>query len=209
MVGLEYWRIKRETARYYDRIARIYDALYSYEQNLKIKEILKNVDIEPSDIVLDLGCGTGLLFEYIARLSGLMVGVDISIGALRRAKNLVKRSGLNMVHLIRADADFLPFKDHFFNKVFAVTMLQNMPNPQLTLKEMLRVAKENSEIIVTGLKGAFTRELFSRTLAEAGLSFFLADTEDKVKCYIAVCWLGEKRPIPAKNINNGTVEIIS
>lgn len=209
MVGSEYWRIKRETARYYDRIARIYDALYSYEQNLKIKEILKNVDIEPSDIVLDVGCGTGLLFEHVARLSGLMVGVDISMGALRRAKNLVKRSGLNMVHLIRADADFLPFKDHVFSKVFAVTMLQNMPNPQLTLKEILRVSKENSEIIITGLKRAFTRELFSRTLAEAGLSFLLADTEEEVKCYIAVCWLEGKRSIPAKNINKGTVEIIS
>ncbi|MCX8170523.1 MAG: methyltransferase domain-containing protein [Candidatus Bathyarchaeota archaeon] len=209
MSSSEYWRIKRETARYYDKIAKIYDMLYRYEQNLKINEILKNFGIKSGGIILDIGCGSGLLFEYIADSSGLIVGADISIGVLRRAKNLVRRRKLRTVDLVRADADFLPFKDHVFDRVFAITMLQNMPNPKLTLKEILRVTKESSEIIITGLKKAFTREIFSRMLAESGLFFILADTGDEVKCHIALCWRGGGLSAPAKNINNRTMEIIS
>lgn len=209
MIVSEHWRIKRKIARHYDKIARIYNALYGYEQNLKIKEILRNVSVELNDAILDVGCGTGLLFEHIADLSGLIVGVDISIGVLRRAKNLIKRKRLDNVHLIRADADFLPFKSHIFDKVFAITLLQNMPDPQLTIKEMLRVAKETSEIVLTGLKKAFARERFSRILMEAGLPFFMVDTEERVKCHIAICRMERNLPIPAKNINNGITEIVS
>ncbi|MEM2151323.1 MAG: methyltransferase domain-containing protein [Candidatus Bathyarchaeia archaeon] len=205
----EHWRIKRKIARHYDRIARIYNALYGYEQNLKIKEILKNVSVKPSDIVLDVGCGTGLLFEHIADVSGLVVGADISIGVLRRARELIKRRKLERVHLVRADADFLPFKNHVFDKVFAITLLQNMPDPQVTLKEMLRVAKGSSEIVLTGLKKAFAKEYFLRILMEAGLPFLILDTEERVKCHIAICRVEANPPPPAKNINNRIAKIVS
>lgn len=207
MAVSEHWKIKRETAEYYDRIARVYDALYGYEQSLKIREILKKISINVNDVMLDVGCGTGILFKHIGVLGSMIVGVDISLGALERAKRLIEKERLENVHLIRADADFLPFRDEVFDKVFAITLIQNSPEPQLTLREMMRVAKGSSEIIVTGLKKIYTRDVFMNVLMEAGLQFSLLNVKEDVKCHISIC--NKSRELPAKSINNRAVQIVS
>ncbi|MEM1581043.1 MAG: class I SAM-dependent methyltransferase [Candidatus Bathyarchaeia archaeon] len=196
------WRIKRKVIRHYDRLAKIYNALYGYEQNLKIKEALKVLDVKALDLVLDVGCGTGLLFKHIFSSSSLIVGIDISSRTLRVAKNLVKNLDSNQIALVRADADFLPFRNNIFDKIFAITLLQNMPNPISTLSEIARVAKDSSEIVITGLKKFFSRrEDFLRILRESGMCFFLMNSEEDVKCHIAIC--SKNRENLGKSINNG------
>jgi ubiquinone/menaquinone biosynthesis C-methylase UbiE len=184
----ECWRKKRRVIRYYDRIARVYNLLYGQEQKLKIIESLKAINLNETDIVLDVGCGTGLLFSHMNGLAGTIIGVDISSGILKAAMKLVKNlDGKSTIILLRADADFLPFKERVFDKVFAITLLQNMPDPALTLSEIARVARANSEIIVTGLKKFFLKEDFLRILSEAGMKPFIIDAGEDVKCYIAIC----------------------
>ncbi|MEM2341589.1 MAG: class I SAM-dependent methyltransferase [Candidatus Bathyarchaeia archaeon] len=200
MLDLRFWEIKRKVIKHYDKISRIYNALYGYEQKLKINEILKILHINPLDVILDVGCGTGLLFNYTSDSARFIIGVDISLKILKVAKNLIKKDRLNNVFLIRADADFLPFRDEVFDKVFAITLLQNMPDPILTLHEIARVAKNNSEIIVTGLKKFFSKEDFLRILRELGMATSLIDTDEKIKCYIAMC--SKRGEYTGKSINN-------
>lgn len=198
----EWWRKKRRVIRYYDRIARIYNLLYGQEQKLKIIESLKAINLNETDIVLDVGCGTGLLFSHINGLAGTIIGVDISSGILKAAMKLVKSlDGKSIIILLRADADFLPFKERVFDKVFAITLLQNMPNPALTLSEISRVTKANSEIIVTGLKKFFLKEDFLRILSESGMKPFIIDAGDSVKCHIAIC--DNSLSSASKDINMG------
>jgi demethylmenaquinone methyltransferase/2-methoxy-6-polyprenyl-1,4-benzoquinol methylase len=205
MAGNKFWKIKRKVIHHYDRLAKIYDALYGYEQSLKIKEALDALKINSSDVVLDVGCGTGLLFKHIDNSVNMVVGIDFSKEALKVAKDLIKRFGLNTVSLIRADADFLPFRNSVFDKVFAITLLQNMPNPALTLREIMRVTKDCSKIVITGLKKAFSIDYFSWILKKSGFSFLLLDVSEDIKCYIAVCGKSNL----TKNINTCGVKIIS
>ncbi len=194
-----YWRVKHGVIKHYDRIARIYDRLYGSEQNLKIKEILRFLNVKKTDVVLDLGCGTGILFSHINELANFIVGVDVSSMALKAAANLIKKIRSDSIFLVRADADFLPFRDKVFDKVFAITLLQNMPNPLLTLREMMRVTDDNSEIAATGLKKFFSKERFSSMLAKAGMFFQIINTSDDVKGHIALCARDGKTP--SKSIN--------
>ena len=202
-----YWRIKWKVLRHYDRIAKIYNMLYGQEQELKIKEALKNVSLDASDIVLDVGCGTGLLFNYISRSVDTIVGIDISLESLKVALDFIKKTDNPSIELVRADADFLPFKNEVFDKVFAITLLQNMPNPLLTLHEISRVAKTDSEIIVTGLKKFFSEESFSEILSKSGMNFSIMNVgNSRVKGHIAIC---NKKPIVStKNINMGMHSLI-
>ncbi|MEM2091767.1 MAG: methyltransferase domain-containing protein [Candidatus Bathyarchaeia archaeon] len=193
------WEEKRRVIRHYDRLAKIYDSLYGDEQRLKIKEILNAIDLCWSDLVLDVGCGTGLLFGHIHDLVSAIVGVDISLGALMVAKDFIKRIGLKNVSLVRADADYLPFKDGIFDKVFAITLLQNLPNPILTLHEILRVSKKDSLIAVTGLKKSFSRRSFLEILFRAGMPSSIIECDENVKCHIAIC--SRETVFPTKNIN--------
>lgn len=158
---------------------------YAEEQTAKIKAALETVNIKKNSVVLDIGCGTGILFDYVANeKTRTVVGVDISrkvlLIAKRRTKNFAN------VHLIVADADTLPLKRTMFTHIFGVTLLQNMPNPAETLKEIARVTKENAIIIVTAMKKAFTLEDFRKLLRNADFKGMSLKSEG-LKCYVVVC----------------------
>jgi len=178
------WDKKRDVMRRYDITAHMYDMRYAKEQAAKIKVALEGLKAEKYGVVLDAGCGTGILFSYIVDKAEAIVGLDISRKILLCAKKRVRN--LQDVHLILADADSMPLKENSFNHVFGVTLLQNMPNPVKTLNEIMRVAKKNANIVVTGLKKVFNQESFKELLQEAGLKIvFLKD--EGLKCYVAVC----------------------
>jgi ubiquinone/menaquinone biosynthesis C-methylase UbiE len=179
------WKTKRTNMHHYDQLSLIYDTQYAEEQNAQIEAALNNTKPEENELVLDLGCGTGLLFEKVAKPAGLLVGVDISSKILQEAKKRAKRFPNTAV--LRADADCTPFQNQTFDYVFAVTLLQNMPKPLKTIQETRRVSKPQSAIILTGLKKKFTQEYFMKLLKKSGLNVSTLKTNPQLKGYIAIC----------------------
>jgi len=177
------WAKKRDIMRRYDVTAQIYDVRYAEEQTAKIKAALKHVK-NISDAILDAGCGTGVLFAHVEEKTRIIVGLDISRKSLIEARTRA-RAHTN-VSLIWADADNMPLKDGMFDKVFAMTLIQNAPSPAETLKEIRRVAKDDAQIIVTGLKKIFTKGTFERLVKDAGLNISAMETRG-LKCYVAIC----------------------
>ncbi|MGB9925148.1 MAG: class I SAM-dependent methyltransferase [Candidatus Bathyarchaeales archaeon] len=169
--------------RRYNLTAQLYDARYSEEQTLKYRAALEQLHITGDSRVLDVGCGTGLLFNHVAG-AGTIVGVDVSGKLLLQAKERAR--SLCNVHLVQADADYLPFRDDSFSVVFAFTVLQNMPAPLETLKEIKRVAEFTAPIAVSGLKKAFALNAFKELLENAGLTAISFKDDDMLKCYVAV-----------------------
>jgi ubiquinone/menaquinone biosynthesis C-methylase UbiE len=183
------WDKKRDVMRRYDVTAQIYDMRYAEEQTVKIEAALKHVKAG-ADSVLDVGCGTGVLFSYVASKAETTVGLDISWKTLLKAKGRGKNYA--DVYLMRADADSMPFKSKVFGMVFAMTLIQNTPDPYRTLREIERVAKDSAAIVVTGLKRVFARAAFERLLRNAGLRI-VAWEEENLKCYVAIC----KKALPS------------
>jgi ubiquinone/menaquinone biosynthesis C-methylase UbiE len=181
---MQEWNKKRKTMRHYDRQAKIYDAQYLEEQNAKIEDALNGMELGSNDLILDLGCGTGFLFPHVDKTS-LLVGIDASSKALQVAKNRTKK--LSNTVLVRADADNTPFPDHIFDRVFAITLLQNMPNSTQTILEMRRVSKPEAVFILTGLKKKFTQEGFVDLLNRTNLKISTLTTDEQLKGYVAVC----------------------
>jgi len=183
------WKTKRKAMHHYDQLAQVYDIQYAEEQNAKIEAALNNTKPGENELVLDLGCGTGLLFEQVAKSTGLLVGTDISSKILQEAKKRVKR--FPNTAILRADADYTPLQNQTFDCVFAVTLLQNMPNPLKTLQEVKRVGKSQSTIIITGLKKKFSQERFMKLLKKSGLNVSILKTNSQLKGHIAICQKSE------------------
>lgn len=179
------WLRKRGTMGFYNLTAKTYDVQYSEEQKVKIKAALEIIKIGCNSLVLDMGCGTGLLFDHVACQVERVVGVDFSKSMLKIAKK--RAENFNNIDLVLADADYAPFKEGVFSHIFAVTLLQNMPNPRKTLKEMKRIAGRNALIIVTGLKKKFSYSLFEDLLSNISLETIEILKGESLKCYIAVC----------------------
>lgn len=176
---------KRNIMRHYNQLAQVYDIQYAGEQKTKIEATLENMSLNKNDFVLDVGCGTGLLFSHIANRVQLLIGVDISRKLIEKAKPR-KKHYLN-THILLADTDHLPFKNQTFHTTFAITLLQNIPKPLTTLKEVKRVSKKHATIAVTGLKKKYTKKTFTTTLKNAKLEISTLKTDNNLKDHIATC----------------------
>lgn len=182
------WDKKRKAMQRYDLTAEMYDVRYAEEQEAKYKKALETLNIASNSLILDVGCGTGRLFSHVAANAQTVVGLDISRKLLFQAKERARRS--RNVHVVQADADHMPLKNDYFNIVFAFTVLQNVPKPLETLKEIKRTAKRDASIVVTGLKKAFSSEAFGELLRHAGLGIVSFEDDDFLKCYVAVAVQG-------------------
>lgn len=145
------FRYKKEVMRKYNITSRNYDELYGEEQKSKYKLAFIRIKYLKG-IVLDVGCGTALLYRFLSKKAfrklKLYVGVDLSDGMLWKAKDKVSRE-IIPAELIRADADFLPFRDKVFDAIFTFTLLQNMPEPNITCRELIRVIKDHGLLVIS------------------------------------------------------------
>jgi len=185
------WIKKHSAMRHYDQSAEVYDPQYREEQTAKIQAALAHLSLSKNDEVLDAGCGTGILFGYLADEVRSIAGADTSRGLLKEAKRKAKI--YSNIGLVLADADSLPFRNQMFDKAFAITLLQNMPNPSRTLNEISLVSKPKATITVTGLRKSFTKQEFSRLLKQTNLKVETLQLDTPMREYVAVC--SKKTPL--------------
>ena len=174
--------------RRYNLTAQIYDARYSEEQEAKYKAALNELKLDSGNMVLDVGCGSGMFFSKVAGRVAELVGVDVSRGLLLSAKERART--YPNVSIIQADADHLPFRHGLFSHMFAFTVLQNMPNPAKTLHELKLTSQKNAFFIVTGLKASISLEAFGQILESAGLRVVSLKDEDVLRCYVVTAVQG-------------------
>jgi len=93
--------------------------------------------------VLEIGCGTGGLMEFLISHGYDVTGVDISHFAVGECK----KKGLKA---LVASAEKLPFPDDSFDLTISQHLLEHLVNPIQGIKEALRVAKYGSIHIVPG-----------------------------------------------------------
>jgi SAM-dependent methyltransferase len=100
----------------------------------------------PSETLLDIGCGTGYFTRRFANdaTDGNVVGSDIDLDMIRfAAGHSVRGTGF-----VTADTRQLPFRDKSFDLVVSITALCFIREEQQALREMLRVARRR---VVLGL----------------------------------------------------------
>ena len=111
-------------------------------------EIYKKIGIRQDDSVLELGCGSGILGNWIKNRCRLYVGTDLSLQML----NIFLKSDIKMKsNLIQGITDMVPFMNNVFDVVIlnGVTMyFHNDKTLERTLTEMKRLSKTNGTIFL-------------------------------------------------------------
>lgn len=183
MTILNNWNKKRSIANRYNITSDSYDEQYAQEQTAKYQAAQKILHF-PYNVILDVGCGSGLFFSHINHKAQTVVGVDISHKLLLKAKTNTKP--FYNVHVVQADADHLPFKNALFDAIFSFTMLQNMPAPKKTLLELKRQTRPDGKLIITGLKKAFELTSFLDLFEVSGLELLEFIDDQNLNCYLAI-----------------------
>jgi SAM-dependent methyltransferase len=91
----------------YRSLASVYDARSQVARRER-REVVGRRRLQPGDVVIDVGCGTGLCFPAILDTigpTGYLVGIDQSAEMLDRARARVKELGWDNVDLVCAPAE--------------------------------------------------------------------------------------------------------
>lgn len=110
-------------------------------------------------LLVDVGCGAGLLAPHVRDLGYRHVGVDLTASALARARE-------EGVVPIRADAARLPLSDATADVVVAGELLEHVPDLPATVAELCRVLRPGGLLVLDTLNDTLLSRLVTITVAE-------------------------------------------
>lgn len=142
---------------FFDNLADEWDLMFTKEDLERLTHIVHNLDIPKESHILDLGCGTGILFDMLRRIvgeNGSVTGVDFSFEMAQKAHRNFPFKNVNVVD---ADAISLPFSDSTFDLAVAFSAFPHFSNQQRAIDETHRVLKDNSKFVIIHLESS--REL--------------------------------------------------
>ncbi len=128
----------------YDRANRI---LSLGIDRLWRKTVVEHCECKPSDVVLDICCGTGDLSALIRGTGAHVVSLDFSENMIQKGREKGNIDDLATV----ADASKLPFKDNIFTKVCISFGIRNIPDIDNFLEEVYRVLRPGGTFIILEL----------------------------------------------------------
>jgi len=119
-------------------------AILSFGQDARWRaRLVDSVRAEPSDVVLDVATGTGLVARALRERYGCeVVGLDRSADMLSAA---AARNG--HIPLVRARAESLPFPDESFDHLTFTYLMRYVDDPAATIRELARVVRPGGRIV--------------------------------------------------------------
>ena len=109
------------------------------------------VQLRPGEIVLEVGCGSGVLDRWLAKYTtraNRIIAIDINRYLLREATSLTMEERLaDLITFQEGDAESLPFPDNHVDVALSFTVLEE-GNANRMLTELVRVVKPGGRIAV-------------------------------------------------------------
>jgi SAM-dependent methyltransferase len=127
--------------------------------------------IAPDARIVDAGCGTGQMCLYLARGRRIVVGADLTRGALRLGADAARRFGITRARFVETDLRRPGLRTGAFDVVYSSGAVHHTPDPRAAFAALSRLAKPGG-IIVLGLYNAVARVPLRLRRAVARLSRF-------------------------------------
>lgn len=141
--------INKEDAviREYAHLASDYDRRWAFYINATLHETLKRLDINESDKLLDIGCGTGSLLQAISSKypSITLFGVDLS----REMIKVACHKQIRNCTFINGQSQHLPFRSGSFDMVVTCNAFHYWHKPEECLREIARILRPQGRIVIT------------------------------------------------------------
>ena len=136
---------KKDIIEFFDRCAPTWDAEMIKSDKI-IGTILDNAEIGAGMDILDVACGTGVMFDYyLARNVASVTGIDIAPEMARIAAGKYKND--SRVQVICGDVEETVF-DKKFDAIVVYNAFPHFPNPRRLIKTLSGLLKENGRLTV-------------------------------------------------------------
>lgn len=131
---------------YFDALAAVWDDIRQQDKQ-RLKYLVSLIGFKNEDIVLDVGCGTGVLFEFILPLieNGILYAVDYSSGMLNAAKE--KYTAHSNILYFNTDIMDLSFNNKF-DKIICLNFFPHIQDKFLFLTHVHNMLKPSAKLII-------------------------------------------------------------
>jgi ubiquinone/menaquinone biosynthesis C-methylase UbiE len=137
----------------YKKIVWFYDFWSWLTESKAAKKVIEFSAIKSGENILEVACGTGIVFEQIVSKNpdGKNTGIDLSPDMLKKAKGRLKKLENASYELKEGDALNLDFQDNFFDIVVNNFMVDLMPVDMFdkVANEFYRVTKPGGILVVS------------------------------------------------------------
>lgn len=171
-------------------LGRIGGRLLATRGKRKMAEcVLSELDVEPTDHVIEIGFGPGIGIQSAAARTpdGFVAGVDYSEVMVELALNQnAEDVEAGNVELRFGSVDDLPYEDGTFDLAFSINSMQVWPNPIEGLEEIRRVLKPSGRVVLgfTPSAGQSSDEL-QPLLSDGGFDNIRIEEKEMGICAIA------------------------
>jgi demethylmenaquinone methyltransferase/2-methoxy-6-polyprenyl-1,4-benzoquinol methylase len=180
---------KNEVIRFFDRYAAGWDADMKRSDRI-IGIILDNAGVREGSDVLDVACGTGVLFpDYLARNVGSLTAIDISpemakIAAGKAApvnRELVRSGKKPIMDIICGDVETYDF-GRSFDSIVVYNAFPHFGDPALLIETLARWTRPSGRLSVAH---GMSREALTRhhSGSASKVSLILMEAEELAKLF--------------------------
>ncbi|OGD63353.1 hypothetical protein A2160_02615 [Candidatus Beckwithbacteria bacterium RBG_13_42_9] len=130
---------------------------------LIVKDICSKVSLKKGDLVLDVGCGTGLLTIPLTQKCKSVYALDAGEKVLVKAKENARKNKVINISFYHGWATDLPFADHFFDQVIMYGVLHYLESQRQVkkcIRELIRVCKPSGYIFIGDIPETTARKDF-------------------------------------------------
>jgi ubiquinone/menaquinone biosynthesis C-methylase UbiE len=136
---------ERHVAEWYNTLSSSYDELYGKEQSHKFEMVLESLREKHFKVLVDIGCGTGAFLEKAHEICDHSIGIDLSTGMLRIAKN---RRTPNAEYVL-ASSSSLPLKDDSADCIVSISTAKAESNLPIFFADLERISQQDSLLAFT------------------------------------------------------------
>lgn len=139
---------KKDTS--WGKVANWYDEMLeekdnTYQKNVILPNILRLMGIKKNEFILDLACGTGFFAREFFKMSGKVIGIDISPELIDIAQ---KNSSKEIKYLASSADDLIGIKNGSIDKIAVILAIQNIENIYGVFSECNRILKGSGRLFL-------------------------------------------------------------
>lgn len=146
---------KADVRAFFDDLAENNDERHGPAEALlgrRLRVLTRHAAFEPSDVVLDLGCGDGTHLRALAGRIERGIGVDLSPGMVRAARRQTEHPSLEFRVGDAEQLASIPAAS--VDTVLCIGVLEHLLRPARALQQVARVLKPSGRFVALTLNGA-------------------------------------------------------
>jgi 2-polyprenyl-6-hydroxyphenyl methylase / 3-demethylubiquinone-9 3-methyltransferase len=132
-------------------------------------DFIRKYAVLSSKHILDIGCGGGILTESLAKLGGIVTGIDLSVEVIDIAKHHASDQGLTIDYQVISAKEYADTFPHKFDIVTCMELLEHVADPLSLIASCANLLKPDGHLFLSTLN----RNLKSYLYAILGAEYFL------------------------------------